>query len=422
MLAVGALVLLLLIPASLVQNLIREREYTQESAITGMTSIWGGEQMIVGPYLSIPFLDPYTVTNDDGSKSISYSRKHLYVLPEVLQGEVDILPETRTLGIYEAIVYEGDMAFEGSFVLPDLKALGIQEKYVRWDQAMINVGISDLRGVEGAFQFHWDDLALEMSSGLSTSDIYSSGVHAPVAIQEGKAFTFAMNSTLRGSRRFLVVPFGKQTSFAMHSPWSEPSFQGSYATANYSPTEAGFDASWEVSHLNRNYPQAWIGRQYAPTNEFFGTEFIRSVDTYSKTNRVAKYAILIIALTFMVFYFSELINGSNVNALQYVLVGLALVLFYTLLLSFSEHLGFNRAYLAAAVMTVVMEFLYAKSVLRSWRSGAYVAGVLSLLYGFIFVLIQLKDFALLAGSLGLFTILAGIMFISRRVQWDQEPA
>ena len=123
----------------------------------------------------------------------------------------------------------------------------------------------------------------------------------------------------------------------------------------------------------------------------------------------------------MVFYFSELINGSNVNALQYVLVGLALVLFYTLLLSFSEHLGFNWAYLAAAVMTVVMEFLYAKSVLRSWRSGAYVAGVLSLLYGFIFVLIQLKDFALLAGSLGLFTILAGIMFISRRVQWEQEP-
>ena len=286
---------------------------------------------------------------------------------------------------------------------------------------MINVGISDLRGVEGAFHFHWDDQALEMSSGLSTNDIYSSGVHAPVAIQEGKAFTFAMNSTLRGSRRFLVVPFGKQTSFAMHSPWSEPSFQGSYATANYSPTEDGFDASWEVSHLNRNYPQAWIGRQYAPTNEFFGTEFIRSVDTYSKTNRVAKYAILIIALTFMVFYFSELINGSNVNALQYVLVGLALVLFYTLLLSFSEHLGFNWAYLAAAVMTVGMEFLYAKSVLRSWRSGAYVAGVLSLLYGFIFVLIQLKDFALLAGSLGLFTILAGIMFISRRVQWEQEP-
>ena len=146
------------------------------------------------------------------------------------------------------------------------------------------------------------------------------------------------------------------------------------------------------------------------------------MDTYSKTNRVAKYAILIIALTFMVFYFSELINSSSVNALQYVLIGLALVLFYTLLLSFSEHLGFNRAYAVAGLMTVVMEFLYAKSVLKSAKLAGYVAGVLTLLYGFVFVLIQLKDFALLAGSLGLFVILGGIMYISRNIEWDFESS
>lgn len=121
----------------------------------------------------------------------------------------------------------------------------------------------------------------------------------------------------------------------------------------------------------------------------------------------------------MVFYFSELINASSVNALQYVLIGLALVLFYTLLLSFSEHLGFNYAYLLAAVMTVVMEFFYAKSVLKSSKLAGYVAGVLSLLYAFIFILIQLKDFALVAGSLGLFVILGGIMYISRNIEWNR---
>ena len=422
MLAVGALAVLLLIPATLVQNLIHERESTQNSAISQMTSIWGGDQMIVGPYLSIPYLDPYTVTNDDGSQSVSYSRKNLYVLPEVLEGDVDIVPETRSLGMYEAIVYEGDMSFSGQFILPDYKTLGIQERFLEWDKATINMGITDLRGVEGNFEFNWNEQPLQMSSGLSSNEIYHSGIHAPVEVSEDQKYIFTIRATLRGSSRFSVVPFGKQTRFSMISPWTEPSFKGSYATASYAPSEDGFEATWEVSHLNRNYPQAWTGRKYSPTNDFFGTEFIRSVDTYSKTNRVAKYAILIIALTFMVFYFSELINSSSVNALQYVLIGLALVLFYTLLLSFSEHLGFNRAYAVAGLMTVVMEFLYAKSVLKSAKLAGYVAGILTLLYGFVFVLIQLKDFALLAGSLGLFVILGGIMYISRNIEWDFESS
>ena len=420
MLAVGMLVLLLLIPANLVQNLIRERESTQNSAISEITSIWGGDQMIVGPYVSIPFLDPITVTNEDGSKTVSYARKNLHILPEVLDGAVDIVPENRSLGIYEAIVYEGDMKFSGRFVLPDFATLGIQEKYIEWNKAVVNMGVTDLRGVEGSVDFTWNDEVLEMNSGLSSTEIYPSGIHASVFIEKDKEYNFNISSTLRGSNSFSVVPFGKQTKFSMNSPWQEPSFKGSYATTAYTPASDGFKATWEVSHLNRNYPQAWSGRKYNPTVDFFGTEFIQSVDTYSKTNRVTKYAILTIALTFMVFYFSELINASSVNALQYVLIGLALVLFYTLLLSFSEHLGFNYAYLLAAVMTVMMEFFYAKSVLKSSKLAGYVAGVLSLLYTFIFVLIQLKDFALVAGSLGLFAILGGIMYISRNIEWNKD--
>ena len=420
MLAVALLALLLLIPAGLIQNLISEREYTQESAISEMTSVWGGEQMLVGPYLTVPFDAPYTITNSDGTEEISYQRKYMYVLPERLMGAVDVQPETRKLGIYEAVVYRGDASMQGEFILPNWTKVGVNPDYIHWDKVTLNVGISDLRGVEGAFDFKWNGSDLPLSSGLVTNAIYWSGVHSSVSIENEPSLHFEFSTTLRGSRRFSVVPLGKQTKFTMNSPWTEPNFEGSLSTTKYEPTSDGFSALWEVSHLNRNFPQWWIDKQYTPANDYFGTEFVKTVDNYSKSNRVAKYAILIIVLTFMVFYFSELIKGAKVNALQYVLVGLALVLFYTLLLSFSEHIGFNAAYFIAALMTVLMEFLYARSVLGSTKLAAYVATTLTLLYGFIFILIQLKDFALLAGSLGLFVILAGIMFISRKIKWEEE--
>lgn len=420
MLAVGALALLLLIPAAMIQNLIQERELTQESAVSEMTGVWGGEQQLLGPYLDIPFDQPYMVTNSDGTEEVSYARKHLYVLPETLRGKVNVLPESRSLGMYEAVVYKGDVNLMGQFEMPNWKQLGVDQSRIHWDKITINVGISDLRGVEGDARFMWDRKELTLNSGLTTRDVFASGVHASIDIKEAQHLEFAFKTKLRGSRRFSVVPLGKSTVFEMNSPWTEPNFEGNFAYSNYEPSDEGFYARWDVSHLNRNFPQAWIGNSFRPQSDYFGTEFIRSVDTYSKAHRVVKYAILIIVLTFLVFFFSELVKGARVNSLQYVLVGLALVLFYTLLLSFSEHIGFNNAYLVATVMTVGMEFLYARSVLKSTALGVYVAGVLSLLYTFIFVLIQLKDFALLTGSLGLFVILGVVMYISRHVKWDAD--
>ncbi len=141
MLAIGVLALLLLIPAGLIQNLIREREFTQDSAIAEMTSVWGGEQMLVGPYLTVPFDDPYTVTNSDGSEEISYARKYLYILPENLVGNAEVLPETRTLGIYEAIVYKSDIAINGSFVLPDWEKVGVLPEHIAWEKVTVNIGL-----------------------------------------------------------------------------------------------------------------------------------------------------------------------------------------------------------------------------------------------------------------------------------------
>ena len=171
MLAVALLALLLLIPAGLIQNLISEREYTQESAISEMTSVWGGEQMLVGPYLTVPFDAPYTITNSDGTEEISYQRKYMYVLPERLMGAVDVQPETRKLGIYEAVVYRGDASMQGEFTLPNWTKVGVNPDYIHWDKVTLNVGISDLRGVEGAFDFKWNGSSLPLSSGLVTNAV-----------------------------------------------------------------------------------------------------------------------------------------------------------------------------------------------------------------------------------------------------------
>lgn len=417
----GVMALLLLIPANLIKDLIREREYTQEQAITEMTSVWGDEQVLLGPYLCIPFDAPYTVTHSDGSEEVSYTRKYLYVLPEQLIGDSELLPETRNLGIFEAIVYRANFVLSGNFEMPKWDQLGVPKERVLWDKITLNVGIADLRGVEGDITLEWNGENRSFNSGLSTQDLFNSGVQTFVDFK-GDQWKFELNTTLRGSKRVSIAPLGKQTIFTMESPWTEPNFEGNFAYSEYVPRSDGFTASWKVSHLNRNYPQAWVGKQYYPSNYLFGTEFVKTVDNYSKTYRVVKYALLVIVLTFLVFYFSEMIKDSTVNSLQYILIGLALVLFYTLLLSFSEHIGFNNAYLVSGLMTVILEFFYARSILKSTKLGSYVASVLALLYVFIFVLIQLKDYALLAGSLGLFVILAGVMFLSRKIKWDvQSP-
>jgi len=268
-----------------------------------MTSVWGGEQMLVGPYLTVPFDAPYTVTNSDGTEEISYARNYLYVLPEFLNGAVDVQPETRKLGIYEAVVYRGEANMQGEFKLPDWTKAGVDPKYIHWDKVTLNVGISDLRGVEGAFDFEWNEAALPLSSGLVTNDIYWSGVHSPVAIERGGTSLQIFRPPYEAVAAFRWCLWGSKQPLVMVSPWAEPNFEGSFATTKYEPTAEGFSAHWEVSHLNRNYPQSWMGKKYTPANDFFGTEFIKTVDNYSKSTRVAKYAILIIALTFMVFYF-----------------------------------------------------------------------------------------------------------------------
>ena len=230
---------------------------------------------------------------------------------------------------------------------------------------------------------------------------------------------FNFNVKLKGSEYINFVPVGKVTDIELSSDWNNPSFDGPFLPDSREIDDDGFTAHWNVLHLNRNYPQAWIGAQHKVKDSAFGVNLLIPVDSYQKSERSIKYAILFIGLTFLVFFFIEIINKKRVHPIQYILVGLALCLFYTLLLSISEHTSFNIAYGISTLLTIGLISTYTKTVLKSNALTGLMGGILIILYLFIFIIIQLQDYALLMGSIGLFIILGLVMYFSRKIDWYQ---
>lgn len=213
------------------------------------------------------------------------------------------------------------------------------------------------------------------------------------------------------------LPLGKTTDVNIQSQWATPSFDGAYLPDSRNISEKGFEAHWNILHLNRNYPQIWTGSKYDPNHSRFGTHLLLPIDRYKKSDRVSKYAILFLELTFLVFFFMELLKKVFIHPIQYILVGLALVVFYSLLLAFSEHISFNSSYLTATILTLSIVSLYTYVILKSKTVAGLVLGILLILYLFIFTILQLEDYALLIGSVGIFIILSLVMYISKKIDW-----
>jgi inner membrane protein len=222
---------------------------------------------------------------------------------------------------------------------------------------------------------------------------------------------------LKGSEQLFFTPVGKTTVVDLKSSWPTPAFNGTFLPDTHSVRTDGFDAHWKVLHLNRNYPQVFMDAAYNISYSSFGVDLIMPIDGYQKTTRSVKYAMLIILLTFLVFFFVEITQQKKIHPFNYIIVGFALCLFYTLLLSFSEYMEFSLAYLIATVMTVgaISYFIY--YLFKGTRVFVAIGGMLALLYGFMFVLVQLESYALIIGSLGLFVVMCAIMNYTRRIDW-----
>lgn len=254
--------------------------------------------------------------------------------------------------------------------------------------------------------------------GLSNQDIFDTGISANIDItRETQDIIYKFDINVNGSGELNFIPVGKTTKIDLKSQWNTPSFIGEFLPESREVDGNGFTASWKVLHYNRNYPQAWNGKAFDINKSEFGVKLIFPVDEYQKNIRVTKYAIMFIGLTFLAFFIIEVFSGKVLHPIQYILIGLALVLFYSLLLSFSEYISFPIAYIIASLVIIILVALYTKGIFKSTRHALIITLVLVLLYAFLFVIVQLQDYSLLVGSVGLLAILAYVMYLTRHVDW-----
>ncbi len=406
-----------MIPISIVQELIQEREATRQKIVKEVSHNWANEQLVYGPILSIPLKKN---VQEDGKTVTYYEMVHL--LPEELKVKGNVSPKKLKRGIYEVAVYDSHLSFFGKFDKIQEVLDPLDEYTILLQDAFLTIHISDLRGIKENVVLKWAGQQKEIHPGSNIPNMIPSGFTVKNILnqnfQESQTFNFEIK--LQGSQFLGFVPLGKETIVDLNSEWKDPSFSGSFLPDERTVNEQGFAANWRVLELNRNYPQSWIGDRNKDElkNSAFGVDLILPVNDYQKSMRSAKYALLAISLTFLSFFLIEIFNKKKVHPFQYILIGLALCIFYTLLVSISEHLDFNKAYLISSVIVITMIALYAKTIISNVKQLAVLVLILSFTYLFVFITLQLQDYALLIGSIGLTSILAITMYITRNVNWQ----
>lgn len=448
LMSIGILVLILMIPSSWIESLIYERQSRAESVISEIASKWSGEQTITGPVLVIPFTKREKIDKGKEGIEIREWEEQAFFLPEQLNVESKVEPQILHRGIFEAAVYESQISVSSEFSKPDFEKLGVEQEDVLWKDAHLIMGITDLRGISKnpALMLGSITLPCEPTSQIGLSVLYNrpatdaydnstavapayppstafeNGVIADLNWEKADDFSKAVSIKLglKGSTLLYFVPVGKTTHVKVEGPWASPSFAGNFLPSNRDVSETGFKASWDVLHYNRSFSQQWVGEGHKISGSEFGVKLLIPVDQYKKSMRTAKYSKLIILLTFIALFMVEILRKVRIHPFQYILVGAALTIYYSLLLSFSEHVGYNWAYLVASSATVILVSLYSITFLDSKKLVVIFSSLMTFFYTFIFVIIQLQDYSLLLGSIGLFLIIGLIMYASKNIRWYKE--
>jgi inner membrane protein len=444
--SIGFLILILLIPQSWIESMIVERQSRAETVVGEIADKWSGQQTIAGPVLVIPFLKHEKIDKGKDGFEIHEWRENAFFLPEDLTINGRVSPQIRKRGIFEAVVYESSLSMASRFPKPDFKKLNILPADVLWKDAYLVLGISDLRGISENPKLEMGGhlLAGEPSNSIGlTSEIpentasdneYRKYIPPPpsktsengivVRLPWEKAEDFSevskINLDLKGSTLLYFSPVGKTTTVKLAGAWPHPSFDGNFLPVTHTINNAGFSAEWKALHFNRPFSQQWTGSSQKISGSEFGVRLLIPVDQYQKSYRTAKYGVLIILLTFISLFMVEIMKKIRIHPFQYILMGAALTIYYCLLLSFSEHLGYNIAYLIASVATVALITGYSITFLRERQTVILFGTLLVFFYGFIFVIIQEQDYSLLLGSSGLFLVIAAIMYFSRNIKWYKE--
>lgn len=424
---IGVLTLLLLIPSGWIQGLIAERQERQDEVIKEVSDKWAGSQLVEGPVMVLPYKTFITEKEAAGKFITKEVITNIYILPETLNVVSKADPEILHRGIFDAVVYNTVIKVNGKFSSLELKKSGINPEMILWDKAKVAIGLSDLKGLKNNPEIKLANSTYQVEPDFDALNLFTNNlmILADLSNQKNTALNFSFNLDLRGSSELSFQHLGKTTNVKIEGKWNDPSFIGRFLPEKRKISASGFTAEWKMPYFNRPFPQQWIGRSTylnaADKDSAFGVKFILPVDQYQKTMRSAKYAILVILLTFISLFFIELLNKRKVHLLQYVLIGAAMTIYYTLLLSFSEQVGFNIAYIIASGATVTLIGLFIAALLKSKPTAIIFSGILSVFYCFIFVIIQLQDLSLLFGSIGLFIIVAALMYFSAKLDWTPKP-
>ena len=416
----GLLVLLLQIPILLIHGVVSERRTRQQEAAQDVTLKWGKEQSLAGPRIVIPYLEHRSERTPEGEVHTLTDVSYGHFLAETLTISGKAETQLRYRGIFEVPVYRLTLDLRGTFSVPDFSEWGVRPEDILWDRAHLSVNISDARAIQNAAVLSWNGESLPFHPGSGESSSDHPGIQASLRERlRGMSFDFQFPLELNGSGAIYFAPFGKQTTVDLQSNWPHPSFQGNWLPAERTVTDRGFEASWSIPFLGRSYPQRWMSQTdwSSTSTSRFGLSLATPVDPYRMVDRSVKYAILFLALTFITLWLHEVLSGLRIHTLQYLLLGAGMCLFYLLVLSLAEHLGFGLAYVLASASTVVLLVGYSLSVLGKPRGAALMAVILGLLYGYLYILLRNQDYALLVGSLGLFLALAVTMYLTRHLDW-----
>lgn len=410
----GFLIIIMIIPTVLVNNLVSERKSRQREIVREVASKWSDEQTISGPYLYVPYVKGNGLPGTKTEEIIH----HFWILPEVLNTNGIIDHQLRKRSIYNVLLYRANLRHTGNFIISIPK--DIDSSSILWKDAQLSYGISDFRGIEEKIVVNFKGKVQELAPGLPNSAISKKGLSSSIDLSNAdinESIPFEMTAKIKGSENIKFLPLSGNSVYSIKSSWPSPSFTGSVLPDERKVNDSGFTAEWKFNKANLPFGTILKDVSVTETDINFGITLLQPADQYAKTERSVKYAILFIGLTFGLFFIVEITQKKPVHPLQYILIGLALVIFYTLLLSISEFIHFDIAYLISSLAVITMITLYAKQLFGNWRSAMIAGGIITLQYSFIFILIRLEDTALLVGSIGLFIVLGLVMYASRKIDW-----
>lgn len=418
---IGFLILILLIPSSMIESVIYERQSRAEEAIDEISSKWGEAQVVVGPIVQLPYRR--ILTGKSGTQTI---REFAYFLPSKLKVKGKLNAEQLNRGIFDAVVYGAAFDISFAYSSEELAKLELDPASIDWSAAKLLFGFTDLRGLTAVPKLSYQGVQLPFEAfhpidqqELPMAQYLAASLPNLSSLANLSAVSLQVN--LRGSKFLSFVPLGNESEINLEGNWPDPGFDGKFLPVQRQVNDSGFKATWSVLGFNRPFAQQW--RNVCPpelANSLASVNLLMPVDQYQKSMRSAKYGMLVVLLSFLALFLTEILLKIRIHPFQYLLIGAAMVLFYILLLSFSEQIGFSYSYLLSTSLVVLLISAYSLSIFGKWLHSFTLLVVLTGFYGYVFVLIQQQQYALLLGSLGLFVVLAILMYVSRRINWYQD--